>query len=126
LALCDEATVAQFHEFMLDRPRVWKDQTGLNHWSRFFQLVRNRRGIEAARILVHRQDLTEGFLRLKATGRLDLTVEWAIAGAVRDEDVGVEDPGPLQDLDRRDAVAGEARLRLVAVLRGVDDAPDLT
>ena len=42
------------------------------------------------------------------------------ARAVRDEDVGVEDPGPLQDLDRRDAVAGEAGLGLVAVLRGVD------
>ncbi len=42
------------------------------------------------------------------------------ARAVGDEDVGVEDPGPLQDLDRRDAVAGEACLGLVAVLRGVD------
>ncbi|CAM5745144.1 hypothetical protein SAFG77S_12473 [Streptomyces afghaniensis] len=42
------------------------------------------------------------------------------AGAVGEEHVRVEDAGAFQDLDRGDAVAGEARLGLVAVLGGVE------
>ena len=55
MALCDEATHAQFTSEMLDRPALWKSVAGLTHWSRFIQLVRNRGGVEAARILVHKE-----------------------------------------------------------------------
>jgi hypothetical protein len=73
---CDDLVRAEFEREMRTRPQIWRDLTGLSHWSRFTQLVNNRGGRDAARSLLHKDGLTEGFLRLKAVGRLDLTVEF--------------------------------------------------
>jgi len=81
---CPEDVRARFTREMLGRPRLWKEKTGLTHWSRFLQLVRKRDGIDAARILIHKPGLSDGFLRLKAEGALDLTVEYLVLQAPYD------------------------------------------
>lgn len=76
MALCDEATQARLTGDMLRLPAIWKSTTNLARWSRFIQLVNKRLGVGAARYLIHKAGLSEGFKRLKDAGRLDLTVEY--------------------------------------------------
>lgn len=45
------------------------------HATRFLQMVTERGGLEAAKILIRAKDVSEGFVELWKCERLDLTVE---------------------------------------------------
>lgn len=64
----------QFHGAMLSIYKRAKIECGYNA-TRFLQMVNEHGGLEAAKILLHNKDLSEGFVALWERGRLDLTME---------------------------------------------------
>lgn len=67
----------QFHAAMLDVYQRAKTEAGYNA-SRFLSMVTEQGGYEAARSLVHAQNVSEGYTALWERKRLDLTVEAVI------------------------------------------------
>lgn len=63
-----------FHDAMLDVYKRAKSEAGYNA-TRFLTMVNEHGGLETARILLHSQDVSEGYIALWEKGRLDLTVE---------------------------------------------------
>ena len=70
-----DATVEErFHASMLDIYWLAGDATG--YWASYFlRGVRNKGGLTEARDLLHKTGTSPGFERLKAEGRLDLSME---------------------------------------------------
>ena len=64
----------RFHQAMLDIYTRAKAEAGYNA-SRFLSMVTEHGGLEAARILLHAGDVSEGYIALWERERLDLTVE---------------------------------------------------
>lgn len=64
----------QFNEAMLDIYRKAKSEAKYNA-QRFLQMVVDHGGLEAARMLIHSDTVSEGYTALWERGRLDLTVE---------------------------------------------------
>lgn len=67
----------RFHATMLDVYRRAKTEAGYNA-SRFLSMVTEQGGYEAARSLLHAQNVSEGYTALWERKRLDLTVEAVI------------------------------------------------
>ena len=70
----------EFHEAMLDIYRRAKSEAKYNA-QRFLQMVIDHGGIEAARMLIHADTVSDGYTALWERGRLDLTVEAMILGS---------------------------------------------
>jgi hypothetical protein len=64
----------EFNEAMLDIYRKAKSEAKYNA-QRFLQMVVEHGGLEAARMLIHSETVSEGYAALWERGRLDLTVE---------------------------------------------------
>lgn len=64
----------EFHEAMLDIYRKAKSEAKYNA-QRFLQMVVDHGGIEAAKMLINSDTVSEGYTALWERGRLDLTVE---------------------------------------------------
>jgi len=64
----------EFHEAMLDIYRKAKSEAKYNA-QRFLQMVVDHGGIEAAKMLINSETVSEGYTALWERGRLDLTVE---------------------------------------------------
>ena len=94
----------RFHEAMLEIFKLAGEATRRRHndgtfergyWAHYFlRGVRNHGGLVYAHRLLHKEGTTEGFERLKAEGRLDLTVEALVlrpeyAGLFSEEELGV-------------------------------------
>ena len=69
-----EALEIEFHEAMLDIYRRAKSEAKYNA-QRFLQMVVDHGGIDAARMLIHADTVSDGYTALWERGRLDLTVE---------------------------------------------------
>ncbi len=67
----------RFHAAMLDVYQRAKTEAGYNA-SRFLSMVTEQGGYEAARTLLHAQNVSEGYTALWERKRLDLTVEAVI------------------------------------------------
>lgn len=64
----------EFNEAMLDIYRKAKSEAKYNA-QRFLQMVVDHGGVEAARMLINSETVSEGYTALWERGRLDLTVE---------------------------------------------------
>lgn len=64
----------QFHESMINIYRAAKSEAQYNA-QRFLQMVVDHGGLEAARMLIHSSQVSDGYVALWERGRLDLTVE---------------------------------------------------
>ena len=64
----------EFHDAMLDIYRRAKSEAKYNA-QRFLQMVVDHGGIDAARMLIHADTVSDGYTALWERGRLDLTVE---------------------------------------------------
>ena len=64
----------EFHEAMLNIYRQAKSEAKYNA-QRFLQMVVDHGGLEAARMLIHADNVSDGYTALWERGRLDLTVE---------------------------------------------------
>ncbi len=64
----------EFHEAMLNIYRRAKSEATYNA-QRFLQMVVNHGGAETARMLIHAENVSDGYTALWERGRLDLTVE---------------------------------------------------
>jgi hypothetical protein len=66
-----------FDDAMLELYETWKRE--INYAAnRFRQAVEKRGGVETARRLLGRPDVSSGFVKLHQAGRLDLTMEYLI------------------------------------------------
>ena len=65
---------AQFHQEMLSIYRKAKFECGYNA-TRFFQVVNEQGGPQAAKSLLHSKGYSEGLTALWERGRLDITME---------------------------------------------------
>jgi len=65
---------AIFHKAMLEIHKRAKSEANYNA-TRFFQMVADQGGIDAARMLLHSSTVSDGYTALWERGRLDLTVE---------------------------------------------------
>jgi len=72
-----ESLVAQFDEEMLGIYRRAKREAEYNA-SLFFQMLTDHGGLETARILIHKDKVSDGYTALYLRGRLDITVEAVI------------------------------------------------
>jgi len=63
-----------FHHAMLSLYEIWRDRCGYKA-IRFLQSVRRNGGLEAARRLLRRPGVSQGFIALKQCGALDGTLE---------------------------------------------------
>ena len=64
----------KFHDAMLEIYERAKKECKYNA-TRFLQMVGEHGGLEAAKILIHAKNLSDGFVELWKCKRLDLTVE---------------------------------------------------
>lgn len=64
----------EFHEAMMDIYRRAKSEAKYNA-QRFLQMVVDHGGLEAARMLIHTETVSDGYTALWKRGRLDLTIE---------------------------------------------------
>jgi hypothetical protein len=64
----------EFDMAMLNIYRRAYDEAGYNA-TRFLQMLRENRGLETARILLHASNVSDGYTALWERSRLDLTVE---------------------------------------------------
>jgi len=80
----------EFHEAMLDIYRRAKSEAKYNA-QRFLQMVIDHGGIEAARMLIHADTVSDGYTALWERGRLDLTVEAMILGSEQFHPLFTED-----------------------------------
>jgi len=64
----------QFHEAMINIYRQALSQCGYKA-TRFLNMVNEKGGLEAAKILLHSDKVSEGYVELYMRGRLDLTME---------------------------------------------------
>ena len=71
-----------FHDAMLDIYRRAKSEAKYNA-QRYLQMVIDHGGIEAARMLIHADTVSDGYTALWERGRLDLTVEAMVIGNSR-------------------------------------------
>jgi hypothetical protein len=69
-----ESLIAQFDEEMLNIYRRAKLEVGYNA-SLFLQMLTEHGGLETARILIHKDKISDGYTALYLRGRLDITVE---------------------------------------------------
>ena len=67
----------RFDEAMLELTETWKQEVRYSA-TRFRQMVDRRGGVETARRLLSKPDVSSGFLKLKEAGKLDLTMEYLI------------------------------------------------
>jgi len=72
-----ELLAAQFDEEMLNIYRRAKLEAGYNA-SLFLQMLNEHGGLETARILIHKNKVSDGYTALYLRGRLDITVEAVI------------------------------------------------
>jgi hypothetical protein len=72
-----ETLVAQFDEEMLNIYRRAKAEAGYNA-SLFLQMLSEHGGLETARILIHKDKVSDGYTALCLRDRLDITVEAVI------------------------------------------------
>jgi hypothetical protein len=72
-----ESLVAQFDEEMLNIYRRAKLEAGYNA-SLFLHMLGEHGGLETARILIHKDRVSDGYTALYLRGRLDITVEAVI------------------------------------------------
>jgi hypothetical protein len=70
----------QFHEAMLNIYRRAKSEAKYNA-QRFLQMVVDHGGLEAARMLINAEAVSDGYTALWERGRLDLTVEAMVLSA---------------------------------------------
>lgn len=75
--MIDEALVAQFDEAMFSIYQRALSEANYKA-TRFLQMLHDHRGLETARLLLHSQNVSEGYTALWQRGRLDLTVEAVI------------------------------------------------
>jgi len=64
----------EFHEAMLNIYRQAKSEAKYNA-QRFLQMVVDHGGVETAKMLIHSENVSDGYTALWERGRLDLTVE---------------------------------------------------
>ncbi len=67
----------RFDAAMLELVETWKREVRYSA-TRFRQMVDRRGGVETARRLLGRPDVSSGFLKLKDAGKLELTIEYLI------------------------------------------------
>lgn len=72
----------EFHEAMLNIYRRAKSEAKYNA-QRFLQMVVDHGGIDAARMLIHADTVSDGYTALWERGRLDLTVEAMIVESTK-------------------------------------------
>ena len=80
----------EFYEAMLDIYRRAKREAKYNA-QRFLQKVVDHGGIEAARMLIHADTVSDGYTALWERGRLDLTVEAMIVESPKFHSLFTED-----------------------------------
>ena len=66
-----------FDAAVLELVETWKREVQYSA-TRFRQMVDRRGGVETARRLLDRPDVSSGFLKLKQAGKLELTIEYLI------------------------------------------------
>ncbi|WP_405229338.1 hypothetical protein [Lentisalinibacter sediminis] len=72
----------EFHDAMLDIYRRAKSEAKYNA-QRFRRMVVDHGGVEAAKLLIHADAVSDGYTALWERGRLDLTVEAMILASDR-------------------------------------------
>ena len=80
----------EFHEAMLNIYRRAKSEAKYNA-QRYLQMVVDHGGIEAAKMLIHADTVSDGYAALWERGRLDLTVEAMIIESPRFHSLFTED-----------------------------------
>lgn len=89
--------VRRFHQAMLDIYRQAKQETGYTP-TYFLQMVDEMGGLEAARRLLAKSDVSDGLTELYLRNRLDLTVE---AHVIRPEFQPLFTPEELETAEQR-------------------------
>jgi hypothetical protein len=72
-----ESLLAQFDEEMLNIYQRAHSEVGYNA-TLFLRMLEEHRGLQTARILLHKEKVSDGYTALYLRGRLDLTVEAVI------------------------------------------------
>jgi hypothetical protein len=67
----------RFDAAMLELYETWRREVRYTA-NRFRQMIGRRGGVETARRLLGKPDVSSGFLKLKEAGRLELTMEYLI------------------------------------------------
>lgn len=75
--MANESLLEQFDEEMLHIYQRALSEAGYNA-SLFLQMLQEHRGLQTARILLHKEKVSDGYTELYLRGHLDITVEAVI------------------------------------------------